>query len=152
MKKVYVAASFAYADKDKTNQRKNEIEEVVREIQSKTGEEVSWYLPHQLKIENAWDISLEEWSQKVFEHDLQALLEADLVIFISYGKENNAGAVWEVGYATAKGIQTVVVKMTDEVESLMITQSVHSILTKEEITNYDWVNLPKYKTKLEKLS
>lgn len=152
MKKVYVAASFAYADKDKTNQRKNEIEEVVREIQSKTGEEVSWYLPHQLKIENAWDISLEEWSQKVFEHDLQALLEADLVLFISYGKENNAGAVWEVGYATAKGIQTVVVKMTDEVESLMITQSVHSILTKEEITNYDWVNLPKYKTKLEKLS
>lgn len=152
MKKVYVAASFAYADKDKTNQRKSEIEEVVREIQSKTGEEVSWYLPHQLKIENAWDISLEEWSQKVFEHDLQALLEADLVIFISYGKENNAGAVWEVGYATAKGIQTVVVKMTDEVESLMITQSVHSILTKEEITNYDWVNLPKYKTKLEKLS
>lgn len=152
MKKVYVAASFAYADKDKTNQRKSEIEEVVREIQSKTGEEVSWYLPHQLKIENAWDISLEEWSQKVFEHDLQALLEADLVIFISYGKENNAGAVWEVGYATAKGIQTVVVKMTNEVESLMITQSVHSILTKEEITNYDWVNLPKYKTKLEKLS
>ena len=152
MKKIYVAASFAYEDKDKTNQRKNEIEEVVRQIQSIVGEEVNWYLPHQLKIENAWDISLEEWSQKVFEHDLQALLEADLVIFISYGKENNAGAVWEVGYATAKGIKTIVVKMTKEVESLMITQSVHSIITKEEIINYDWVNLPKYKTKLEKLS
>lgn len=152
MKKVYVAASFAYANKDKTNQRKKEIEEVVKQIKNIVGRKYGWYLPHQLKIENAWDISLEEWSQRVFEEDLKALDSADLVLFISYGKENNAGAVWEVGYATAKGIQTVVVKMTDEVESLMITQSVHSILTKEEITNYDWINLPKYKTKLEKLS
>lgn len=152
MKRIYVAASFAYTDRNKTNQRKNEIEEVVKTINENLKEEVNWYIPHQLKIENAWDISLEEWSHKVFEHDLNALENADLVVFISYGKENNAGAVWEVGYATAKGIKTIVIKMTDEVESLMISESVYTIMKKEEINLYDWVNLPKYKTVLNKLS
>ena len=152
MKKVYVAASFAYEDKEKTEERKKQIEEVVSQIKKIVGRKFGWYLPHQFKIENAWDISLEEWSQKVFDHDLLCLGEADLVIFISYGKENNAGAVWEVGYAFAENIKTIVIKMTDQPESLMISQSVHAIIKKEEIDSYDWDNLPKYKTQLDKLS
>ena len=152
MRNTYVAASFAYADRGKTEQRKKEIEDVVKQIKNIVGRKYGWYIPHQLKIENAWDISLEEWSRKVYEHDLNALNHADLVIFISYGKENNAGAVWEVGYANAKGIKTVVIKMTDETESLMISESVHAIIKKEEISNYDWATLPSYRTKLEKLS
>ena len=145
---VYVAASFAYEDREKTNKRKSEIEDVVSKINLKT----NFYLPHQLKIENAWDISLEEWSRKVFEEDLKALNESDLVIFISYGKENNSGSVWEVGYAYAKQIPIVMIKMTNGAESLMITNSVRAIIQREDISTYDFTTLPEYKTTLDKIS
>ena len=148
MKKVYVAASFAYEDREKTNQRKAEIERVVSKVNLKA----AFYLPHQLKIENAWDISLEEWSRKVFEHDLEALDTADLILFISYGKENNSGSVWEVGYGYGKNIPIVMIKMTDAVESLMLSNSVRAVIREEDIKEYDFTKLPEYKTDLDKLS
>lgn len=152
MRNVYVAASFAYEDREKTNKRKSEIEEIVKQIKHIVGRKFGWYLPHQLKIENAWDISLEEWSRKVFEEDLKALDAANLILFISYGKENNSGSVWEVGYAYGKQIPIVMIKMTDEAESLMLTNSVRAIIQREDISTYDFTTLPEYKTTLDKIS
>lgn len=149
---VYVAASFAYEDKTKTEERKKKIEEVVKKIKKAVGRNFMWYLPHQFKVENAWDISLEEWCKKVYDHDIEALNNANLIIFISFGKENNAGAVWEVGYGVAKGKKIICIKMTDGPESLMISNSINAIIKEEEIDSYDWNTLPNYKTNLEKLS
>ena len=148
MKRVYVAASFAYADRNKTEQRKADIDRVVSKIKL----DADFYLPHHLKIENAWDMSLEDWARKVFEHDYDNLNSADLVIFISYGKENNSGSVWECGYAYAKDIPVVVIKMTDDAESLMITNTARAIIKEKDIENYDFVNLPAIKIDLDKLS
>ena len=150
--KVYVAASFAYSDKDKTAQRKQDIEGIVNKIKTKYVDCFDFYLPHQLKIVNAWDYSLETWANMVFTHDIEALNDSDLVIFISYGKENNAGAVWECGYAFAKQIPVIVIKMTDYIESLMVTSSAHAIITQNEISQYDFYKLPQYKTVLHKIS
>ena len=147
---TYVAASFAYADRDKTESRKIEIEKITKEVRKYLNSD--FYLPHKLTIPNAWDISLEEWANQVFECDIAALGQADLVIFISYGKENNAGAVWEVGYAYAKNIPIVMIKMTDETESLMVTSSSRAIITKEEIASYDFKTLPRYITTVNKIS
>ena len=148
--KVYVAASFAYNDRNKTEHRKVDIERVVSIVKERLS--ADYYLPHQLKIENAWDMSLEDWARKVYEHDVNALDGADLVLFISYGKENNSGSVWECGYATARGIPVVVVKMTNDVESLMITSTARAILKEDELKQYDFDLLPKFKTTLEQIS
>ena len=147
---TYIAASFAYADRNKTQGRKLEIEKITDEVKKYLKSD--FYLPHKLTIPNAWDISLEEWANKVFEHDIDALSKADLVIFISYGKENNAGAVWEVGYAFAKNIPIVMIKVTDESESLMVTSSSRAIITQEEISSYDFNALPRYITAINKIS
>jgi len=153
IKNVYVAASFAYEDRDKTQTRKLDIERVINKIKQKLEKfDINFYLPHQLKIPNAWDMSLEEWAKKVFDHDYYNLMFSDLVIFISYGKENNSGSVWECGYAYAKGIPTIVIKMTNDVESLMITNTTHAIIMESDIDTYDFVNLPVVKINLEKLS
>ena len=151
MKKVYVAASFAYSDKNKSEQRKREIEEVVDSIKRINGS-FTFFLPHQLHISNAWNMNLKEWSAMVYENDLKGLEESDIVIFISYGKENNAGSIWEAGYAFAKNKPVIMVKMTDEVESLMIFGSARAIIMRGEINSYDWDNLPSYITPLNKLS
>ena len=155
---IYIAASFAYEDRDKTEQKKKLIEETVKRIKQHLPG--IYYLPHQLKIPNAWDISLEEWSRAVYEHDIKALNDADLVIFLSFGKENNAGSAWEVGYIVGRNTKVlsfdeqkiILVKMTNEPESLMISNSVDRIIMNSEIETYDWKTFPKYKTSLDKLS
>ena len=148
--KVYVAASFAYKDRNKTEARKADIEYIVNRVKQKLN--ADFYIPHQLKIENAWDMSLEAWAKKVYEHDINVLYSADLVLFISYGKENNSGSVWECGYAYAKGIPVVVVKMTEDIESLMISNTARAIIRANEIEDYDFSKLPRYKTALPELS
>ena len=166
--KIYVAASFAYADRSKTEERKKQIQKVVNQIKPLLPFlNVEWYLPQELEIPNAWDISLEEWSEKVYRFDVEQLTTSEIVLFISFGKENNAGAVWEMGYAIGYNHwvenlplllapfsrkKIICIKMTDEAESLMVSQSADIIITKEEIETYDWVNMPYYKTRLDKLS
>lgn len=155
---IYIAASFCYEDKDKTSQRKYLIEQTVKRIQKKL--KGNYYIPHKLTIPNAWDISLEEWSNAVYQHDMEALNNANLVIFLSFGKENNAGSVWEVGYVAGHNSMVlsfdekkiIMIKMTDEIESLMVTNSVHAIISEKDIENYDWINRPVYKTTLSKIS
>ena len=148
--KVYVAASFAYSDKNKTNERKKIIENVIEKIKKYLN--AYFYLPHQLKIKDAWNMSLQDWAKSVFCEDMLALINADLVIFISFGKESNAGSVWECGYAYAKQKPVIVIKMTDEPESLMITNTARAILTYSEIDTYDWNKRDEYTTNINKIS
>ncbi len=161
MKKVYIAASFYYEDRAKTSKHKYIIEKVVERIKAATGvlaNNFEFYIPHQLKIENAWDMSLEDWSKAVYDKDMTELESADIVVFLSFGKENNAGSVFEVGYICglnkkAKTKQKlVVVKMTDEPESLMVTNACDTIITDSDIETYDWIKLPAQKTILEKIT
>lgn len=138
MKRIYLAASFAYKDKKKTESRKKVIEEIA-DILIKKGNEV--YVPHQHKIPNAWDMSMTEWSRRVFLMDKESLDEADVVLFLSFGKENNAGAVWECGYAFGKSIPVVTVRMTDDVESLMVTGGSRAVINRACLNDYDFDEL-----------
>ena len=157
---IYICASFCYEDKKKTIERKYLIEKTVDRLQEQLGTSHHYYLPHKLTIPNAWDISLEEWSSAVYQHDMEALHDAHIVIFLSFGKENNAGSVWEIGYVAGKNSmklsfdeqKIIMVKMTDEIESLMVTNSVHAIIKESEIEDYAWTSLPEYKTGLSKIS
>lgn len=157
MKNIYVAASFAYADRNKTEERKLLIKQVVEQI--KTHLQANFYLPQELKIENAWDYSLEEWGRRVYQEDLSHLISADTIVFISFGKENNAGAVWEVGFIAGLNAaiknnnkNIIMIKMNNEAESLMITNSVNTIITKEEIDKYNWELMPFTKSAVDQLS
>ena len=77
------------------------------------------YCPFELKIENAWDLSQEEWSREVFIHDCKAMEDCDFAILISYGRESSAGTNWEQGYLYALGKKIFVLQVTDNPTSLM---------------------------------
>ena len=77
------------------------------------------YCPWELKIENAWDYSQEDWAKKVFEADVAAIDSCESVILISIGRNSTAGTNWEQGYAYAKGIPVHVIQVTNEPTSLM---------------------------------
>ena len=44
------------------------------------------YCPFELKIENAWNYSQEEWSQLVFEADKTAIDKCDIFLMITSGR------------------------------------------------------------------
>ena len=77
------------------------------------------YCPWELKIENAWDMPQEEWAVKVFNEDIKAINECDVVVMISIGRESTAGTNWEQGYAYALGKRIYVIQITDKPTSLM---------------------------------
>lgn len=77
------------------------------------------YCPFELKIENAWDYSQEDWAQMVFNADLKALNEADLMVMITPGRVSTAGTNWEQGYAYARCKPILVFQYTKEAVSLM---------------------------------
>lgn len=77
------------------------------------------YCPFELKIENAWDYSQEDWAQQVFEADVKAINECDCMLYISRGRMSSAGSNWEQGYAYALKKRIVVLQIEDVPTSLM---------------------------------
>ena len=106
---IYLAGSCS--SEHRTFMRK--IAEKLREL----GETV--YCPFELKIENAWDYSQEDWAKMVFDSDIKSLDEAETVIVISPGRISSAGTNWEQGYSYAKGKRVYVYQITEESTSLM---------------------------------
>ena len=147
---IYLAASFAYEDKRKTEERKLIIEQAENILHHKN---LSVYLPQDLQIPNAWDYPSSEWGLMVFANDVVALDHCDIVVMLSFGKENNAGAAWEVGYAYAKKKKVIVVSMTDEIESLMIQHGSYAQLKGlEQLEKYDFDKMPMARNYLGKES
>lgn len=77
------------------------------------------YCPWELKIENAWDYSQEEWARMVFDKDIEAINDCDIMIMISVGRKSTAGTNWEQGYAYALNKPIYVIQITNEPTSLM---------------------------------
>lgn len=90
------------------------------------------YCPFELKIENAWDYSQEDWAQKVFDADLDALDRAEMFLMITPGRNGTAGTNWEQGYMYAKKKPIVVIQITDDETSLMTFCSADSFYNAAE--------------------
>lgn len=88
---------------------------------AKTLRENGWevYCPFEMKIPNAWDMSQEDWAEKVFEKDKEYLDKADVFLMISPGRFSSAGTNFEQGYMYALGKRIIVMQFTDAHTSLM---------------------------------
>lgn len=107
--KIYLAGSCS-------SENRTLMVQIARFLREK-GNDV--YAPWELKIENAWDYTQEEWAQKVFDKDIKAINECDMMIAISQGRMSSAGTNWEIGYAYGKGIHVHVIQVNKEATSLM---------------------------------
>lgn len=106
---IYLAGSCA-------SEHRTFMTEIAKYLRD-NGQEV--YCPFELKIENAWDYSQEEWSQKVFEADKEAIDNCDVFLMITPGRISSAGTNWEQGYAFGIGKNVIVFQITESPTSLM---------------------------------
>ena len=89
--KIYLAGSCG-------SERRSYMVSVGEELRT-LGFEV--YCPFELKIDNAWDMSQEDWAQKVFDNDILAINSCDVMVMVTPGRQSTAGTNWEQGYAYA---------------------------------------------------
>ena len=116
--KVYLAASFAFPSKIATDQRKFWIDQAARILYNK---KCDVFVPHEHKIPGGEEMSNAEWAKAVQQMDKENLEAADWVVVLTFGKfGNNAGVAWEAGYAAGLGKKILIVKMNNEIESMMM--------------------------------
>ena len=84
----------------------------------KEGHEV--YVPMEHTIENAWDLKNHVWAQKVFEEDVKAIRECDMVYCIYYGLYSDSGTAWECGFAYGIGKPVELIDNSNDEVSLMM--------------------------------
>lgn len=77
------------------------------------------YCPFELKIENAWDYTQEEWAWLVFQKDIEAIENSDIMVSISTGRIGSGGTPWEQGYAYKGNKDIFVFQITDKPTSVM---------------------------------
>lgn len=107
--KIYLAGSCS-------SERRTVMQSVAKQLRD-NGYDV--YCPFELNIPNAWDMPQEDWAQKVFDADVEALDACDLVLMISPGRISSAGTNWEQGYAFAKKKRIIVIQCKEASTSLM---------------------------------
>ena len=98
MKKIYLASPFF-----------NEAELVVYKETIRQLREAGYdvYVPQEHDIPGAWDYSNREWARLVFEEDVRAIHQADVIMVLNFGMYSDSGTAWEAGFAAALGKEIV---------------------------------------------
>ena len=137
--KIYLAASFAFPDAETAEARKQVISQAAKILRDR-GHEV--FVPHEHKIPGGEQMSNQVWGFAVMQMDRDALKDSDWVVVLTYGKTgNNAGVAWEAGYAAGLHKNILLVKMNDEIESMMLWWNVTAqIQTLEKLKTFDFDN------------
>lgn len=114
------------------------------------------YVPLDHVIANAWDYPNNEWGLMVFNNDVSAIDDADIVVSLSFGRTHiTSGTSWECGYAFAKGKRIILVEINiDETEdfimSLMLANGRYATVEGlEGLSKYDFEKMPKSRTNTE---
>ena len=135
MMKIYLASPFF--NSEETNKL-----EIVKTILRDKGLDV--FVPNEHQNPQLEFGSL-EWRAATFKSDVDAIDNCDVMVAINcQGNYDDAGTMWEIGYAFAKGIPVVVFNNTGKTINLMIADSLHSLLTSyDELQEYDFDKLEK---------
>ncbi len=140
--KIYLAASFAYQEKSKSQAAQAVIATIAGKLRD-AGHEV--FVPHEHKLPNAWDLTNHNWGLAVYGMDVDALNDSDIVVALSCGKANNQdGFAWECGFACGQEKKVLLVSLfPTEIESIMVTSAAYCwFKDPSELLNYDWYEMP----------
>ena len=133
--KIYLASPFFNAE---------EIDrmEIVKSILRDKGLEVFAPFENQHKELEFGSI---EWRKATFKSDVDAIDECDIMVAINcQGNYDDAGTMWEIGYAYATNKPVILFNNTDKTINLMIADSLHSLITSyDELQEYDFNKLDK---------
>lgn len=135
MKKIYLASPFF-------NSEEINKMEIVKSILRNKGLEV--FAPFENQNKHL-EFGSMEWRKATFKSDVDAIDDCDIVVAINtQGNYDDAGTMWEIGYAYATNKPVVLFNNTEKTINLMIADSLHTLITSyEELQEYDFDKLEK---------
>lgn len=97
------------------------------------------YVPQEHTIEGAWDMSNEMWAKYVFEDDVTAINNCDVVVALNFGMYSDSGTAWECGYARAlgKAVVQVLCGAQNTAYSMMMISSATKVIPFENVKIFD---------------
>lgn len=89
------------------------------------GDEV--YVPMEHTIPNALGMTNAEWGKAVFQEDVRAIRECDMVVCIYYGLYSDSGTAWECGFAYGIGKPVGLFDCAVDKVSLMVVNGASAV-------------------------
>ena len=120
--KIYLASPF-FNDKEILI-----YDEIIKKLRQK--HEV--FVPREHVIENAWEMTNKEWGKAVFDMDVEAIRDCDVVVALNWGMYSDSGTAWECGFAYGIGKKVINLICDQEKE-----YSVMMINGAEEVKNLE---------------
>lgn len=130
MKKIYLASPFFNASELAV------YKETITRLRS-AGYKV--HVPQEHEVENAWDYSNADWAKRVFEMDVEAIHDSDVVMVLNFGMYSDSGTAWEAGYAAAFGkpVIQVLCGFENATYSLMMINGANKIISAENVQYWE---------------
>ena len=130
MKKIYLASPFFSYDELAI------YKETIHRLRE-AGYTV--HVPQEHEIPSAWDYSNKDWARKVFEMDVNAIFDCDVVMVLNFGMYSDSGTAWEAGFAAAQGKEIVQVLCGYEnaTYSLMMLNACNKVVAVNNVENWE---------------
>lgn len=90
--KVYIAGPFF------TEQERDALRHMIC-LYREANPEDELFIPMEHSIANGEDMPNEVWAKKVFDMDVQAIRDCDVVLVMYTGHYSDTGTAWELGFA-----------------------------------------------------
>ena len=97
------------------------------------------YVPREHAIEDAWQMSNKTWAGYVFDEDVRAINECDVVLVMNHGMYSDSGTAWEAGYAMAAGKKVIQILCGEPntTYSLMMISSADKVVEYSNVENWE---------------
>lgn len=95
--KIYVAGPFF------NNQERISLRDMIDYIVYNFPEGTELFIPMEHEIPGGMEMPNPVWAKKVFDMDVQAIKDSDMVVAMYTGHYSDTGTVWEMGFAKALG-------------------------------------------------
>jgi len=95
--KIYVAGPFF------NNQERISLRDMIDYIGYNFPKDAELFIPMEHEIPGGMEMPNPVWAKKVFDMDVQAIKDSDMVIAMYTGHYSDTGTVWEMGFAKALG-------------------------------------------------
>jgi len=100
------------------------------------------HVPQEHEVPNAWDLPNSDWAKRVFEMDIEATHDCDVVMVLNFGMYSDSGTAWEAGFGMAIGKEVVQVLCGYEnaTYSLMMVNGCHKVVHVDNVENWEEVS------------
>ena len=100
------------------------------------------YVPREHTIEGAWQMPNSTWAGYVFDEDVRAINDCDVVLVMNHGMYSDSGTAWEAGYAMAAGKRVVQILCGEPntTYSLMMISSADKVVEYYNVENWEEVS------------